>query len=158
TEATSYIDVHLAVLDLDWVDLRGENRRQAGHRAGLEVEPRAVLRALDLQVEQLAAAEQEVLVRAHVVDGVEVAVLRVREADLGALGDHPFQRADRKLVDRGDADPSQAATPARSPPECAPPQRGCGRGPGRRNPRRAFAWPPAAECRETAGRRDGSGR
>src|SRR5213082_2285411 len=65
TAATSYIDVHLAVLD---------HHGHPGHRAGLEVEARAVLRALDLEVEELASAEEEILVRAHVVDGVEAAV------------------------------------------------------------------------------------
>src|SRR6267378_2404765 len=85
TAATSYIDVYLAVPDFNWIDPGRDDGRHPGHRAGLQVESRSVLRALDLQVEHLAAAEQEVLVRAHVVDRVEVAVLSVGQADLDVI-------------------------------------------------------------------------
>src|SRR5579859_5894793 len=158
TRATSYIDEDLSVLDCHRVDPGRDHRRQAGDRSGLEVEARAVLRALDLEVEELAAAQQEVLVRADVVDGVELAVLGVGQADLGVVRDDGFEHTDRDLVDRGDADLSQAAPPAPSPPSGAPARTGSGRGPGRRSPGRAFAWPSARECRATAGRRGGSGR
>src|SRR6185437_5672639 len=68
------LHVNVIALDLDRVDLRRDHGRQACDGARLEVEAGAVLRALDLELEQLAAAEQKVLVRADVVDGVELAV------------------------------------------------------------------------------------
>src|SRR2546430_17218952 len=134
TAATSYIDVDLAVLDLDWIDPGWDHRGKARDRAGLEVESGAVLRALDLEVEQLTAAEQEVLVRAHVVDGVEVPVLGVSHADFRAAGNDRLERAFGDLRCRGHADLSQGASPARSRSSSAPARRGCGRAPGRRSP------------------------
>src|SRR5438477_3285567 len=158
TAATSYIDVHLAVLDLHGVDLGRHHRGHPGHRAGLEVEARAMLRALDLEVEELAAAEEEILVCAHVVDGVEAAVLGVGEADLGVVGEHALERPDRDLVDRGDADPSQAAPPAPSRPSGAPARTGCARAPVRKSPARSSASRSTRVCRASAGRTGGSGR
>src|SRR6266702_8343393 len=158
TAATSYIDVHLAVLYFDWIDPGRDHRGHPGHRAGLQMESRAVLRALDLQVEQLTAAEQEVLVRAHVVDRVEVAVLSVGQADLGVSRDHALEAAHGQLGGRGYADPSQGATPARSRSSCAPARTGYGRAPGRRSPERSSAWRSSPGCRASADRKGGSGR
>src|SRR6266699_167307 len=120
TAATSYIDVYLAVFDFDWINPGRDDRRHPGHRAGLQMESRSVLRALDLQVEHLAAAEQEVLVRAYVVDRVEVAVLSVGQADLGVIRDHGFEHAQGHLVDRGHTHLSQGGTQARLRPTCVP--------------------------------------
>src|SRR6266508_5083167 len=87
TAATSNVNVDITVLHCDRKRPRRDHCGQARHLAGLDVEPRAVLGTFDVAAVELAAAEEEVLVRADIVDGVEVAVVAVRQADLLLVGD-----------------------------------------------------------------------
>src|SRR6516225_4386652 len=90
TAATSNVNVDIAALHRDGKRPRIDHRGQARHLAGLEVEPRTVLGALHLAVlDHLAAAQQKVLMRAHVVDGVKT-FLATAEADLLAVRDDSF--------------------------------------------------------------------
>src|SRR5215469_13254357 len=95
TSAASNVNVDITALHVDRKRLRRDDGRQARDLAGLEVEPRSVLRALDLTVfDHLPAAQKKVLVRANVVEGEE-SVLAVSEADLLAIGEDSFHRVDR---------------------------------------------------------------
>src|SRR5262249_37234893 len=97
TSRTLDLDVDIVALQGDRVRARGHHARQAGDRAGLEVEPRPVRRALDVEAPDLAVAEGVLLVRADVGDGVVVAVLGVREADLLPVHDDLLHRVDREV-------------------------------------------------------------
>src|SRR5690348_4054298 len=97
--ATSNVNVDITVLHRDRVGLRRDHRRQAGDLAGLQVEPRAVLRALDVHAPELSVGEKELLVGADVVEGVEVAVLGVREAHRRAGGVDALHRVHREVRD-----------------------------------------------------------
>src|ERR1700756_3611783 len=77
---TSYVNVDITVLHGHGIRRRGDDRGQAGHLSGLEVEPRSMLRALHVHAPELAVGEVELLMRADVVQGVEAAVLGVGEA------------------------------------------------------------------------------
>src|SRR4029077_4939446 len=79
TPPTSYANVDIAVVHRDRVRRGRDHRRQAGHLAGLQVEARAVLRALHVHAPQLAVRQRELLVGADVVERVEVAVFGVRK-------------------------------------------------------------------------------
>src|SRR6266702_6555171 len=132
--ATSNVDVDITVLHRDRKRPRRDDRGQPRHLAGLHVELRAVLRAFDVELEQLALAEQKVLVRADVVDGVQAVVLAVGEAQLLLTGEHSLDRFDRDLTGRGDPVPSQSWPRARPRRGCARARTGCGRGRRRRSP------------------------
>src|SRR5712691_392837 len=131
---TSYVNVDITVLHGHGIRLRRYHSRQAGDLAGPEVEPRAVLRPLDVYAPEPAVAQEELLVSADVVEGVEVAVLGMSKAYLRALDVDPLHRLHGKLVHRGHPLPSQCATPARPRPACARARTGYGRGRRRRNP------------------------
>jgi hypothetical protein len=73
-----------------------------------EVEAGGVLGTLDLEAPELAVGEVELLMRAHVVEGVELAVLGVREAELELADPHVLHRVDGELVGGRNAVPSQA--------------------------------------------------
>src|SRR5437879_12859107 len=75
-----HLDEHILAFHAHGVGLGRDDRGQAGHLAGDEVEARAVLRALDIHAPQLALAQRELLVRADDAECVEVAVLRMRAA------------------------------------------------------------------------------
>src|SRR5919204_3040310 len=79
------IDVDIVPFDRDRVGRNRGHRRQRVRPAGLKVEPGTVLRTLDLEAPQLALAERVVLVRADVVEGVEVPIFGVGEADHRAV-------------------------------------------------------------------------
>src|SRR5919108_3838435 len=140
TAATSYVNVDITVLDRHGVRLCGDDGRQTGDLSGLQVEARAVLRTFDVHAPELAVAEEELLVRADVVQGVEVAVLRVREAHRRAIDVDALHRLDLQVADAGHPPPSQSAPPARPRPACARARRGYGRARRRRSPGSASAW------------------
>src|SRR6266851_386952 len=116
------------------------DRWEAGHLSGDEVEARAVLRALDIHVPQLAIAQRELLVGADVVERVEVAILRAREAHGRPACVDPLQRLRRHFGHRCDPIPSQDAPRARSRPAVERARTGSARGLRRRIPARSSAW------------------
>src|SRR3982074_2852934 len=75
------LDEHVLPFDAHGVGGCRNDGREAGDLAGDEVEARAVLRALDVHAPELAVAKRELLMRADIVERVEVAVLGVRETD-----------------------------------------------------------------------------
>src|SRR6266568_3652787 len=158
TAVTSYVNVDITVLHGHGICLRRDDRGQAGHLARDQVEARAVLRTLDVHAPELAVAQEELLMRADVVEGVEVAVLGMSEAHLRALDVDPLHRLHGKLVHRGHPLPSQCATPARPRPACARARTGYGRGRRRRTPGSASAWRWTRGCRGSQGRRGARGR
>src|SRR5216683_2014604 len=66
---TSYVNVDITVLHGHGIRLRRDHSRQAGDLAGLEVEPRAVLRTLDVHAHELAGGDVDQRGRADVVEG-----------------------------------------------------------------------------------------
>src|SRR6202158_2461211 len=93
------LDEDVAALDAHRVGLRGDHSRQAGSLAGDQVKPRAVLRALDVHAPELSVAQAELLVRADVVEGVELSVLGVSETHGNASGLDPLHGVIRQLFD-----------------------------------------------------------
>src|SRR5215469_18337941 len=79
------LNVDIVALHDDRIGPGWNHGRQTSDRAGLHVEAGAVGRALDVHPPQLTVAERVLLVRADVGEGVIVAVLGVREADLLAV-------------------------------------------------------------------------
>src|SRR5512139_447685 len=67
-------DEDVVAVDLDGVDGDGLGGRQSGGPPGEQVETRAVQPALEGLVLDLALREGDVRVRAHVVDGVDLAL------------------------------------------------------------------------------------
>src|SRR5579864_6816541 len=113
TSATSKVNVDIAPLHRHREGLRWDDRRKPGHLAGLQTESRPVLRALDLAaLDQLAAAQEKVLVRAHIVDGIET-VVAVGEADLLAVGEDSLDSFERDVIHRCHPMPSQYEPRAR---------------------------------------------
>src|ERR1700748_1805041 len=99
------LDIHSnhAVLDPDREGLDRDVRRQVHGCAGVQVEARAVARALDravLRVE-LPLAQLAVVVRAAVLDRENRAVA-VEDADLEVVGLEQAFLAGRELVERAD--------------------------------------------------------
>src|ERR1051326_4601331 len=131
--ATSNVTVDIAPLHGYRKGPRRNHGRQSRDLAGLHVELGAVLRALDLAVEQLALAQQKVLVRADVVDRIE-AVLAVGEADLLAVCVNALDGLDGHLFHRSHPMPSQSGPRARPRRACARARTGSGRGRRRRSP------------------------
>src|SRR4029079_6116837 len=132
--ATSNVDVDITVLHRHRKRAGRDDRGKTRHLARLQVELRAVLRALDVELEELATTQQEVLVRANVIDGVEVAVLAVGEAQLLLAGEHSLDGFNRHLGGRGDSVPSQSWPRARLRRASARARTESGRGRRRRSP------------------------
>src|SRR5215467_3825115 len=107
TAARSYVNVDITVLHAHWIRRRGNHSRQPGHLARLQVEPRPMLRALDVHAPELSVAQRELLVRAHVVEGVEVSVLGVGKAHGRGAGVDALHGVGGNLCDRSDAIPTQ---------------------------------------------------
>src|ERR671923_2397269 len=149
TAATSYVNVDITVLHRHGISLRGDDRGQPGDLAGLEVEARAVLRAFDVHAPKLAVAEEELLVRADVVERVEVAVLGVGQTHRCAVYLDALHRLSRKLVHRRHALPSQCATPARPRRACGRARRESGQARRRKSPGSTSSWPSSRGCRAT---------
>src|SRR2546425_12819321 len=87
-----HLDVDIAVLDRYRVRLRGNDRGQAGHLAGPDVEARAVPWTFDRHLPELALAERVLLVRAGIADRVEVVVFGMNKADRLAIDLPPLHR------------------------------------------------------------------
>src|ERR1700732_1655856 len=68
------LNVDIAVLDRYRVGLRRNDRRKPRHRAGPDVEARAVPGAFDRHIPQLPLAERILFVGAGVADRIEVVV------------------------------------------------------------------------------------
>src|SRR5919109_4398084 len=134
TAATSYVNVDITSLHGHRVGLRRDDGGQARHFAGLQVKARSVLRAFDVHAPELAVTQRELLVRADVVERVEVAVLGVGQAHGHAARVDLLHALDRELVDRCDPVPSQCATPARIRRACARARTGSGPARRRRSP------------------------
>src|ERR1700688_27703 len=103
------LDVDLVALHGNRVGLGGDYSGQPGLLPRLETDAGAVLRALHVHAPELAVAEVELLMRADVVQRVELAVLGVRETDRRAAGVDPLEAFIRQLPNGSDPVPSQAA-------------------------------------------------
>src|SRR5439155_5263100 len=154
----SELNVDIFALQAHRVGPGRDHRRQAGHGASQQVEAGAVGRALDLEAPELAVAQRVLLVRADVAEGVEGAVLRVRETDLLAVHHDLAHGVDLQLVQPGHRMPSQCGPPAPARPAPAPAGPGSGPGPRRRSRRRSSAPRWMRGCRGSADRRGARGR
>src|SRR3954467_3681183 len=101
------VDLQLddVVLDHDREGVDPDIGGQGLRLAGPQIEERAVARALDgavLRID-LALGERAVVVRAAVLDGVDLAVA-VEDADLEVLPFHDARGAGRELRERADVD------------------------------------------------------
>src|ERR1700682_3125119 len=152
------LDEDVAAFDGHGVRLRGDDSRQGSALARDQVEARSVLRALDVHAPKLTVAQAELLVRADVVEGIELSVLGMSQTYGRASGLDPLHGFVGQLFDRSDPVPSQDASPAQPRQGCERGRTGSGPARRRRSPARASASPSARESHESANRTFAAGR
>jgi len=106
------IDFHDAVDDAHRIGVHGKHRGQRSDLARQEVESRAVARALDQAVVELALSEHAAIMRADIVDGAPRLIVAVAKRETLVAGVDDLHLADGDLVDPGDWDElAQIRTP-----------------------------------------------